>query len=158
VNNGELWLGQIQFWMVDPFWQAPHQPVAVPVEMGELDPGVDIIIWREDDGGCATNSSEPGGGGETIFRLFYPMRPYVEARCTLPTNIDGETAPALASGVDLTAVADPPPQAIIGNAEGLLVDAISVPPPPWTQYLAQLGCVQGGGVFAADYEANGTTA
>jgi hypothetical protein len=160
VNNGERWLGQIQFWMQDPFWQEPHKPVAAHDVLTDTDfePGVDIIVWTEDDGTCQENFTETGAGGETIFHLFYPMRPYVEARCTLPDNIDGETPPALASGTDLTTVADPPAQAGIGDVEGPLVNAIVLPVPSWTKYLAQLECVEADGRFAIDYEANGTTA
>lgn len=159
INNGEVWLGQIQFWMQDPFWQQPHIPVAATDELTEVEfePGVDLMVWTEDDGSCQPNFTEAGGGGETIFHRFYPMRPYVEARCTLPDNIDGETPPALASGVDLTAVQDPPPQAILADAEGLLVDAIIVPTPNWTKMLTQRGCVDAVGRFATDYEDNGTT-
>lgn len=157
VNNGELWLGQVQFWMVDPFWQVPHTPVAVPEGLGDFEPGVDLIIWREDNGSCPIDSVTVGGGGENIFTLYYAMRPYVEARCTLPSNIDGETPPALASGADLATVAIPPAQAFIVNAEGLLVDAIGLPTPPWSIMLTQQGCVEAEGRFADDYRENGTS-
>jgi hypothetical protein len=159
INNGEVWLGQIQFWMPDPFWQPPHKPVAVPAGLSEEDfePGVDIILWAEDGGACVGDSVEVGGGGENIYHLFYAMRPYVEARCTLPGDIDGETAPALASGIDLTTIADPPGQAIIVDIEGALVDAIGLPTPTWSKMLAERGCVDDAGRFASDYEANGTT-
>jgi hypothetical protein len=160
INNGEVWLGRIDFWMTDPFWQEPHKPVQPPADIlvGDFAPGTDIILWAEDDGSCQTNSAETGGGGEIIYHLFYPMRPYVEARCTLPDDIDGESTPSLASGVDLTTVQDPPSQAGIGDVEGPLVDAIIVPTPSWVKMLAQRACVAASGAFAADYEANDTTA
>lgn len=153
INNGEVWLGQVQFWMIDPFWQQPHTPVAIP-EATYIG-GTDIIIWREDDGSCAADFTETGGGGEAIFHLFYALRPYVEARCTLPT-IDGDVAPAPAGGVDITAIAGPVAQASIGDAEGPLINAISIPTPNWVIYAAEKACVDAAGRFANDYRANGT--
>ena len=132
--------------------------MCVPAVPPHFDRGVDQVVWVEDDGSCQEDSSAPGDGGETIYRLFYPMRPYVEARCTLPSNIGGESPPALASGVDLTTIATAPTQAGIGDAEGPLVNAIIVPTPTWSKYLTQLGCVESTGRFSPDYEANGTTA
>lgn len=155
VNQGEVWLGQIQFWMQDPFWQTPHTPVDVGDP--DFDRGVDSVQWNEDNGDCNEDSTEVGGGGETIYHRFYAMRPYVEARCSLPNNVDGETAPALASGVDLTTVQDPPNQAGVGDVDGPLVNAINVPTPYWIKMLAQRGCVNAAGRFAQVYEDNGTT-
>lgn len=153
INNGEVWLGQVQFWMIDPFWQQPHTPVAIPDS--EFVGGTDIIIWREDDGGCAADSFETGGGGETIYHLFYAHRPYVEARCTLPT-IDGEVAPAPLDGADITAIPGPVAQASIGDAEGPLINAIVIPTPNWVIYAAEKACVDAAGRFSNDYRANGT--
>lgn len=152
INNGELWLGQVQMWMQDPFWQQPHTPVASD-SLGGYVGGTDIMIWREDDGSCAADSKEAGGGGENIYHMFYPQRPYVEARCTVPT-ISGTAPPALP--VDITTVADPVPQASIADAEGPLVNAISLPVPRWITYLAEKQCVDGAGRFTNDYQANGT--
>ncbi len=153
INHGEAWFGQVQFWMVDPFWQQPHKPVAVPAGLGTLNPGVDMVLWGMDDGTCNENSKETGGGGETIFHLFYPLHPFVEARCTVPA-ISGDTPPA--PPVDITAVATRPAQAGIGDVDGPLVDAITLPEPIWSTYLKEKACVDAAGTFAADYEANGT--
>jgi hypothetical protein len=166
VQNGQVWLAQIQFWMPDPYWQQPHPPVAASapgtedMEDGTVTfvPGTDIIIWKEDDGSCAADFTEDGGGGETIYHLFYAMRPYVEARIAMPTGISGDDPPALPPGtIDITTPATPPGQAFLANVEGLLVDAIVLPPTPLSLMLAQQGCVDGAGRLAADYEANGTT-
>jgi hypothetical protein len=157
INNGEVWLAQVQFWMPDPFWQAPHVPCAVDDSQADFVPGTDQIAWAEDNGGCAENFTSLGGAGETIYHRFYAMRPYVEARITLPDNIGGETPPALASGTDLTAAVDHPGQAFIGDVEGPLVNAIVLPTPTWVKYLLQKACVDAEGVFANDYRANGTT-
>lgn len=158
INNGEIWIADVQFWRDDPFWQQPHTPCAVNDSHAAFTPGVDQILWAEDDGTCNTNSMEVGGGGERIYHRFYPMRPFVEARCTLPTNIDGETPPALASGTDLAAVVDHPNRAGIGDVDGPLVNAIILRTPTWSKYLSQRACVLASGTFAADYIANGTTA
>jgi hypothetical protein len=154
VNNGEVWLGQIQMWMIDPFWQQPHSPVAPSYLGTDFEVGVDILNWSMDNGSCAENSVVVGGGGENIFHLFYPMYPFVEARCTLPT-VDGDVAAAPA-GVDITAAATPVAQASIGNSEGLLVDAIVVPVTPWSILAAQQSCVDASGQFSDEYQNNGT--
>lgn len=157
VNVGEVWLGRIDTWMPDPFWQRPHTPVAATVDGQTFVPGTDLLTWNEDNGECNPDSVTVGGGGENIFKLFYPMKPFVESRITIPT-IDGETPPTIASGVDITAGLPAPIQAEVGDAEGPLVNAIIVPQTNLSIMLTQRGCIQGGGRFAQNYLDNGTTA
>jgi hypothetical protein len=155
VNNGEVWLGQIQFWMIDPFWQQPHTPVAAHDSLTDTDydPATDQIVWTMDDGTCQPNFMVIGDGGANIFRQFYPLHPFVEARCTLPT-INGDIPPAPAGGLDITAVAAQPGQAFIGNIDGPLVNAIVVPATDWAIATAEQACIDAGGQFADDYEAD----
>lgn len=58
---GARWQANVMNWMQDPYWQAPD----VYCDAGY--PSIDT--WEEDDG---------SGAGQ------YPMRPYVEARCSVP--------------------------------------------------------------------------
>jgi hypothetical protein len=155
INNGELWLGQIQFWMIDPFYQVPHLPCATgDVDALTFDPDAgDTIQWQRDNGTCQEDYVETGDSG-TIFHKFYPMEAFVEARCTLPV-IDGDTPPPPA-GVDLTVPASAPPQASLFDNEGLLVDAIHLPETAWGDYLRQQTCVNVPGRFATNYESNAT--
>jgi hypothetical protein len=85
---GSKWWAWVQVTMTDLLWQPPHRPCNI----GPTDQ------WKEDGGTCAENT----GGSPATY--YYPHRPQVEARLTVPCNYGAaqhECAPALPSGIQI---------------------------------------------------------
>ncbi len=84
-------------------------------------------------------------------RVYYPMRPWEEARTTVPSG-----APALPSGCFL----DPAPLSVSDINASVSGNIISPPangscpaPMPWFINLKQQACIADAGSFAGDYAA-----
>ncbi len=136
--GGYRWQAQVIQHLPDPLWQAPAQGCNV---LGE-------IPWQEDDGDCLSGT--------------YPLRPWVEARCELPSG-----APALPDGMSLhiLTVAELdggyppdgsvlyPPGATGHEDDGTPTDV----PTPWGILFKEEGCVCTSGLFSADYAAQGVS-
>jgi hypothetical protein len=75
ARYGARWQLEFEQAMIDLLWQGPHNPCG------------NSLGWSEDDGTCQADSDT---------KKFYPHRPYVEARTTLPSG-----APALPGGITL---------------------------------------------------------
>jgi hypothetical protein len=129
---GSGWQAEFQQAMTDLLYQTPHVPASNPCES-------ETLAWTEDNGTCEA---------DTDTQMFFPHRPLVEARLTLP---DG--APALPSGITIgwvSPVTDP-------SSPDALFPAPSNGPSlggtvPWTTIDSECACIQGGGRFADVYE------
>jgi hypothetical protein len=129
---GSGWQAEFQQSMVDLLYQAPHVPAANPCTS-------EITAWTEDDGTCEADN---------ILQSFFPHRPLVEARLTLPSG-----APSLPSGITIgwvSPVTDPSsPDALYpGPSNGPSLSGIV----PWTTIDNECACIQGSGRFASTYE------
>src|ERR1041385_3308599 len=67
--------------MPDPMWERPHKPCAGVFSFD--DTHTQGGLWNEDDGTCQEDTIDFDVG---FTSKFYPMRPYVEARCELPAG------------------------------------------------------------------------
>jgi hypothetical protein len=129
---GSGWSAEFQQAMTDLLYQSPHVPAtAEPCTPASL-------AWTEDGGGCSDDSDTA---------QFYPHRPLVEARLTVPSG-----APALPSGVTIgwvSPVTDPdspdalyPPNSNGESLEGTV---------PWAIWEAECACVSSAGRFDGVY-------
>lgn len=119
-------------WMQDLLWQQPH----APCDLGTSD-------WQEDTG---------AGTYDTDGVKYYAQRPWVEARCTLPTR-DGETAPS--RWEDLIHVcsqveADSTPVGKVVVPSDTIGETMSCWT-PWETYALELACICQGHNFSVTY-------
>lgn len=157
IHNGQLWLGQFEQWMVDPFYQAPHKPCGI------VDSTVDepaTLAWSSDDGTCQADTVTPTLGGDA-YQKFYALAPFVEARLTKPSNYgnaENESPPD--SPFNLNPAVAPPSTVTMANIETTLINAIRNDARPWGIYLRERSCVCAApptrADFAAIYETNRT--
>jgi hypothetical protein len=129
---GSGWQADFQQVMADLFWQPPHVPASSPCAS-------EVTAWTEDDGSCE---------GDTDTNTFYPHRPLVEARLTVPAG-----APALPSGITIgwaSPVTDP------SSREALFPAPSNGPglggPVPWSIWQDECNCISAEGRFAETYE------
>jgi hypothetical protein len=127
---GMIWQGWVQQHMNDPLWQRPHIPCVAGAD--------EAVAWLEDDG---------SGQGDTpgVVRYF-AMRPWVEARFTVPAG-----SPALPAGVTLNDDFSATPPGPPPDPTKLTI------PTPWGIWNRQNADVLASGRFAAEYLANGAT-
>lgn len=91
INNGEVWLGEIEQWMVDPLWQYAHRPCG-------LDPMTSWTIGSD-----------------------YPYPDFFEARIEVPCDygaLGTECAPTPPAPIDLGAAIGKPQYEITPNVSG----------------------------------------
>jgi hypothetical protein len=169
VNNGNVWLGETEQWMVDPLWKAPHKPF-VPVEYSVPDSAwvnaddftYAKVIWGMDDGSCLIDHDGNPAFGELAgyWYAYYRMPDCFESRITVPNTYGtdhNKTAPALPESISLAADQSPPNT---GEMPGCGSDAFwfdqRMPGvvKPWNTYANQQGCVCATGRFYAEYKAN----
>lgn len=150
INNGETWFGRVDFWMVDPHYQAPHKPVGVQTNEDE-DGNITSLTWQADDGtGQADYETLSPSGLSIVHHMYYSQPPYVEARCEVP---DGYPTPPL----DITAPLSPPSHPFIGFIEGPFVDCLGgIPTPNVVTWLLQSQTVNVKGRFSTFYHDNGS--
>ena len=143
---GSGWQAEFQQVMVDLLWQEPHYPAQGSGCTSNP------FNWEEDNGTCQTGDNPK----------YFPMRPLVEARLTVPSG-----APALPAGITLGWDS---PVDISGSADGPFYDP-EIPPsggsilfPPasngaggqtqtlWGLWSAECDCISDAGDFADEYE------
>lgn len=178
---GARWQGAVVQHMENPLWQAPHRACVEGV-----DPAYRFseCAHGEDDGTCQQDTCFEdvyGGQGDHYF----PHRPLVEARASVPAgaSLPTATGEAIDSAGDY-GLSMPGSDAVhIGflgiaalNVSATPVDGNVLPPPagmgyispaedtlaqpqpvltPWGLYIREMLCVCGSGRFAEDYMANG---
>ena len=168
---GARWQMAVVQQMADPLWQAPHKPCV----QGQSEPQPTGCTWVEDNAGCAgCGHNQPGlcnedtcdEGPPATGARFYPQRPWVEARASVPSGApDLPTGPSL-HVLDTTELNETnlPPGLVLPPPVGLgYMDQDNGADPcqpvpavtPWGIYLRELSCVCGAGRFAAEYQANG---
>jgi hypothetical protein len=129
---GSGWVAEFQQSMADLLWQPPHIPASQPCV-------TPTTAWTEDNGSCSAN---------TDTASYYPHRPLVEARLTVPAG-----GPGLPSGITIGWVSPvtfpdspdalfPPPS----NGGGLSGNV------PWGFWYNECDCIEADGRFAAIYE------
>jgi hypothetical protein len=152
------WQAVIIQHLPDPLWLARVGPAQQPHKPCEDGAETDCA-WLEDPGDCQPDLCSLGTG-----QLYYPQRPWVEARQALPSG-----APSLPSGVhigflQLADLQDPdPPDGNVLPPPSLMYYAYPDPSPtpaitPWGIWARESNCVcgyDGDGRFAPDYQANG---
>lgn len=151
---GSYWQAAIRQHIPDPLWQAPHKPCVLGADGHYQD-----LVWNEDNGACSADTSILAGDGETVIPVkYYPLRPYVESRCELPSG-----APLLPHDAYINCVP------LSGNISGLSCQAQGIVghaggsanpntcTTPWGIYLRELSCVCGNvrSDFIDDYQRNG---
>jgi len=177
-------------WMTSPWYYAPLKPCGT----SSADPTCNNITWAEDDGQlrylgfgvytdgtlCQENAAYDTDTGCNTYYEYYPMRPWVEARVSVPTDIScsGNAAPSLdakarkvgcstymtdrnttwltgsvfANPFLLCEVCDPPVPQVHTTTFRTPITQVKQ---PWVIQQAQEDCVNAGGRFAAIYSANG---
>lgn len=141
---GSGWQAEPQQVMQDLLYQTPHYPAIAPCTPNPF-------AWLEDDGTC-------NEGSGTV--QYYPHAPMVECRITLPNNggpDSNSAAPALPNGITIgwespagtyTNCGSQPANILFPpNSVGFGLQAFTT----WTLWNNECNCIDGEGVFAADY-------
>jgi len=163
---GARWQAQVKQHVPDLLWTPPHKPCV----QAYSDDGEGNItypqneIWLEDDGSCHQDGYVLGGDGitQTLVK-YYPQRPWVESRCSIPDNAPGLPAGVYMGCLPLKALdTTTAPSGIVCGPPGQVGLAIGTANPntcatPWGLYLRELSCVCGNvrPDFVPVYQADG---
>ena len=96
IDNGSVWLGQVEQHIVDPFWQIPHRRCGLERQVNGLGFAT-VHRWLMDDGTCR-KELPCGSSGTTVYVChYYPLPDFYEARLSppkwKPNGENEETAP-----------------------------------------------------------------